>query len=505
MIATLLLMILAFSLTSNTFLVSGDAGGTGKFLTINFKSFTEDPDDTAALLASGVIVTATKVNSGEIFEFIANDPNPVPENPDSQRVGAGTVVMGASTKKSPEWEFKGFSDNVDAETGEYKTVKSGVVTAIFDRISHDVVLTVVGMGTITTGETIVSAANPETISVYHDASVHLIIEPEPGNKISTIESDPFVPINDDPQDPQYTLGPIISDNHFLTVNFVPIMYTIDVSIVSGEGAIELGGVPVVGNSVEVVWGSTPTFDFYPGVDEFGVSYHVSAILVDGDTSDAYYAELTLPDFGESKTSYTLPEVYRDYSLAVTFSLDGQADIPEGLDVTVFLSSAASLTFDDVDVGYATGDEYNTADVLFWDVRVVGDFEGKVIVAFRYNEGDIPAGVNEEDLRLYISDFDSNLYLRCDLNDDGIIDGQDVKLISQFVKHLKHQPSPDELDKYNLTEGDFVIDENDIHVVNSMKNVEWIDITYDVPGYGVDTENNIIYGVVTDHFSIFRGR
>jgi len=78
----------------------------------------------------------------------------------------------------------------------------------------------------------------------------------------------------------------------------------------------------------------------------------------------------------------------------------------------------------------------------------------------------------------------------------VIDGQDVKVISNIVKKSKFLPENWEF--YDL-DGNNAIDEGDIHVVNTMKNIEWIDITL-----GVDTENHIIYGL-TDQFSIFRGR
>ncbi|MHA1532298.1 MAG: hypothetical protein ACTSR6_09905, partial [Candidatus Heimdallarchaeota archaeon] len=123
-IAAGLLMILAMNLTSNISLVSGaQGGGIGKFLTINFVS--SNSEDQPALLASGIIVTATKVKSDKSFIFTANDASSEPNNPPSQRVGAGTVELVISNIPS-DWEFKNFSPNVinvDELTGEYKSVK----------------------------------------------------------------------------------------------------------------------------------------------------------------------------------------------------------------------------------------------------------------------------------------------------------------------------------------------------------------------------------------------
>ncbi|MCW3997427.1 MAG: hypothetical protein NWF10_02525, partial [Candidatus Bathyarchaeota archaeon] len=200
-----------------------------------------------------------------------------------------------------------------------------------------------------------------------------------------------------------------------------------------------------------------------------------------------------------------------HSLAITFSVDGQADIPSGDDVTVFLSSAASLNFNTVSEGYAFGSQIlsiSPGDVVVWEITVDATLGTQVIVALRYDDTGMSPG-EEATLRMYRSDVDYELWLQCDFNGDGVIDGQDVKKISNIVKHPKFLPEPDDptadppyqwyIDTYDLDENG-VIDEQDIHVVNSMKDIEWVDITYGP----VDTFNNIIYGL-TDQFSIFRAR
>jgi hypothetical protein len=107
-------------------------------------------------------------------------------------------------------------------------------------------------------------------------------------------------------------------------------------------------------------------------------------------------------------------------------------------------------------------------------------------------------INENNLRLYRLDVeDYALYLKCDFNKDGVINGQDVKIISNIIKLPKFLPEEDPY-YYDLN-GDNIIDENDVHIVNSIKNVELVDITLEV-----DTENHIIYGI-TDHFSVFKCR
>ncbi|UCE96351.1 MAG: hypothetical protein JSV51_01710 [Candidatus Bathyarchaeota archaeon] len=213
---------------------------------------------------------------------------------------------------------------------------------------------------------------------------------------------------------------------------------------------------------------------------------------------------------EFTQSYQFIEIKEaGHTLAVTFSVDGQADIAGGSNVTVFLSSFASLTFGDVGDGYAFGNELlsiSPGDVVVWEITVDATLGQQVIVALRYDDTGL-SQTEEENLRMYRSDVDYDLWLHCDFNDDGTIDGQDVKVISNIVKHPKFLPDEFEdpelyqlyLDNYDL-DGSGTIDELDIHVVNTMKNIEWIDITYGP----VDTVNNIIYGL-TDHFSIFRGR
>ena len=83
-----LLLILVLNLTSNIFLVFGDAGGTGKFLEIKFTAI--NLADEADLLTSACEVIATKVSSGQFFTYVASNSDTY-----SQKVGAGTVLLEA--------------------------------------------------------------------------------------------------------------------------------------------------------------------------------------------------------------------------------------------------------------------------------------------------------------------------------------------------------------------------------------------------------------------------
>lgn len=121
-------MILAINLTSNISLVSGDSGGTGKFLGIDFQK-----DD---VLGSDCTVTATKLKSGQSFLFNATDTSLNPDANSFNKVGAGTVMLQATPGEA--WNFLGFSVKGDElkgadNTALYKPVKYGIVVAEFER------------------------------------------------------------------------------------------------------------------------------------------------------------------------------------------------------------------------------------------------------------------------------------------------------------------------------------------------------------------------------------
>jgi len=105
------LTILALSiLTTNVLLVNADPDGIGKYLTINVQG-------------EGY-VTATKVNSGEIFLF--NSTN------NQQKVGAGTVLLEAVATEG--WEFVEWTGDYLTGTTEsvyFKTEKYATITAVF--------------------------------------------------------------------------------------------------------------------------------------------------------------------------------------------------------------------------------------------------------------------------------------------------------------------------------------------------------------------------------------
>jgi hypothetical protein len=495
----LLTTILTLSmLFSNILLVQADVGGTGKYLEINFR--TVDPSHQSDLLSSNCKVTATKVSSEQVFTYVASN-----SETHSQKVGAGTVLLEAIPDLANGWVFNHFVINGEEKPNfsDYKTKKYDVVYVFFDRLSWYVAASVVdGIGGTITGDG-VNLGTGGTIPVYHGESATFDFYPDEGYYVSSTIADgtPVAP------DSSYVLGPITEPGHSIAVEFELLTFDIVVSVidtlgqlVDGTGKIWYDGAEITSNpaTITIDYGSTPTFEFVPAE-----TYHLSSVLLD----NADYVDLVLTAFTQNYTFDPVKE--NGHSLAVTFSIDGQADIPAGSNITVFLSSAASLTFDTVGVGYASGTELpplDPNDVVVWEITVVAELGDQIIVALRYDPNNIPEGTAEEDLRLYTSDIgDYLLFIKCDFDGDGGVDGQDVKHISNIIKHPKFLPEPgtpeyqEYLYKYDL-DGDDDIDEEDIHVVNSYKNVEWIDITYGP----VDVENNIIYGL-TDHFSLFRCR
>ena len=472
----LITALLLSSLTFNVILVQGDFPGTGKFLTINFY----DASD------SDCYVTATK-SSGQVFTFLANDTETY-----SQKVGAGTVFLEAIEDEDQGWTFSRFvSDGdlitIDDNSALYQTEKYGEVDAIFNRLSYTIVASVTaGEGSISVDG--IDYGTEETFSVNYGESITFEFNPAEGYYISRVVTD-----SGEIESP-YVLGPITS-NGWINVEFELITFDIEVFVVDGFGEIWFEGVPVADENndinypaiVTIDYGSTPLFEFEP--DPMN---HLSAVLVDRTS----YVDLVLTDFTQTY-QFTTPIKEEGHSLAVTFSPDGLAVNPNGSDVTVFLSNAASLTFYDVGQGTAYGEEIFVlapGDLVAWEITVEAILGDQVIVALKY---DPPPGTNENNLRLYRLDVeDYGLYLKCDFNDDGIVNGQDVKIIANIVKLPKFLP---ENPGYYDLNGDEIIDQNDVHIVNSMKNVESVDITL-----YVNTDNNIIYGI-TDHFSVFKCR
>ncbi len=460
LIVAFLFLILFYSLTANNiFLVKADAGGTGKFLQIEF--LPKLPLDVAD---SKCNVTATKVDSGQVFLFVAEASETY-----MQKVGAGTVLLEAIPDLANGWVFSHWGgDNVvpiTENTAEYKTRKYGVVEAHFERKTYSIIASAGPGGSISPSG---------SVSVVYGGDQTFIFSPNEGYHVSAVW------VDNELQETSlgYTFYEV-KDDHSIFVEFEINKYTITATAHEG-GQVDPEGI------VTVSHGADQTFKFEPNSN-----YHVSAVVVDGN-----YVTLVPTSF---TAEYTFENVIQNgHTIDVYFSLNGEADIPTGNDITVFLDRSVSLTFGSVNVqGTASGKSisfFDPSDVVVWEIYVAsGVYGDQVLVAFLYDEANVIG--DESNLHLYRGDFNWEDYDACDLNDDGIVNGQDVSMVANVIKHEKFNPDPE---IYDVNHDSFV-DEGDVHFVNEMKNVGWTDITF-----GVDITNNIIYGL-TDHFCIFRAR
>ena len=149
--ATILIILILSIISTSSFLVSADQGGTGKFLGIVFKD--AKSVDATALGNSACYAVATKVSSGQEFVFNATDKTDFlsdGETPVSlQRVAAGTVELTAYADFENGWSFShwtyldGTPLEADAEGHYfYKTEKYGTLIAFLERDTIDITVTV---------------------------------------------------------------------------------------------------------------------------------------------------------------------------------------------------------------------------------------------------------------------------------------------------------------------------------------------------------------------------
>lgn len=447
----LLIAILTLSLLGSNIIIVHAGDVTGKTLEITF-------NDSTLGVNSGCWVTATKEASEQEFTFYPPD--------DSYDMAAGTVKLQAYA--GSDWLFLRFEGDpsvlseTDGNVAYYDNKRhGGTVNAVFVKNEYTLTVTPDGSGSVT--------KDPDQTTYQYGDSVILEAFADPGWSFDSWSNDLTGSTN--------PASITITGNMDVTATFTIQTFTITASA-GPNGEISDEGTNTVN------WHSTPKFTFTPDT-----GYHVSAVIVDDS-----YITLVPTEFTESYTFYPIEE---DHTIQVIFALNGEAEVPAGTEVTVFLDSGVSLTFTTVQYsGTAFGTEYFTNDDLeLWDLTILGvTYDGQVLVALRYDDDGL-TDEEEENLRLYRSDslyFDE--FLKADTNGNGRIDGADVSTVANAVKKAEwYQP---ELD----IDGDGKVDQNDVHIVNELKGLEFpVDITFDV-----DIINNIIYGY-TDHFSLFRCR
>jgi len=150
-----LLLLCMLPVALNIQLVQADAGGVGKFLTIE--------------ITDEGFVTATKFESGQTWNFCWADP------PITEKVGAGTVELEAFASNG--WEFSRWEGDLAGTTEnptDYKTVKYGYVVAVFVRKTCTIAASAVGNGTIDpVGEVLVEYGADQTFEFAPDAGNHV--------------------------------------------------------------------------------------------------------------------------------------------------------------------------------------------------------------------------------------------------------------------------------------------------------------------------------------------
>jgi len=353
-----LLLLCMLPVALNIQLVQADVGGTGKFLTIK--------------ITGEGLVTATKVQSGETWNFCWADP------PITEKVGAGTVELEAFASNG--WEFSSWEGDLAGllkNPTDYKTEKYGNVTAVFVRKTFIIAASVLGNGTV---------------------------------------------------DP-------------------------------------IGDVPVE-------FGASQNFEFLPDA-----GYHISAIVIDGNFSDSFLQ------------SYTFNDVTANHTIEVHFSANETATVPSGTAIHVFFASGARLSFTETGGGTATGEQvyYPFGGATAWDISVTFVFTDEVNVTLHYNDTGLSL-IDEQNLRLLR--WDSYEAFRSDVNNDGEVNGQDVSTVANVVKQGEWY------ERVLDVNDDRVVDEHDVHIVNSNVGAVPEDITD-----GISTDLNIIWGT-TSLFSIF---
>jgi len=351
-VSAVLLLVLAFSATAiNTSLVKADAGGIGKFLTIE-------------IVGEGS-VTATKVKSGETWDF--------PPSNITEKVGAGTVLLEA--KASEGWEFSHWEGDLTGTSvnPEYKTEKCGYVRAVFVKKTFTITAIVAPEAPNGYIETSVDGNLTQIwdqldVTVEYGDSQTFSFHPDSGNHTSAIKID----------------SDFIVSALSYTFNHVQKDWTIVVFFsADGEAYVPAGtNVPVdLGGSVSLHFESTEgggtttqaSIDLPPLlVGTSLILWDVSVgVLFDG------IVEIALPYLGTE----TIQHVFRGDSLDALYS-DVNADgVVDGDDVSDVANAIKSLTPHGL---YDANFDVDRNEVLDEnDIHLVNEYKGTTLQSLTF--------------------------------------------------------------------------------------------------------------------------
>jgi hypothetical protein len=467
-----LLLIISFSIASSKIsLVQADPGGYGKYLTIKFAGVPE------GATYNSFIVTATK-KSGHSWIF-----NP----PDQEwKLGAGDVSLTATYPegyKLLSWQDISDPDNpttigeenpIIIKSEKYATI---LVTFVPEIVNLTVNFAGSGTGTVYDGVD------------YHTTSFETEYAYGTQVTLTADENDDsnFDGWSDYLTSSDHTLMITLTEDTRVTASFSLKTWILDIDIF-GEGSVTV----------------TPSYDFYTDGEEAfltfdaGDGYHLSSIEDNGLFADLEGTVFT--------TIYPIT-FHENHEVTVTFSNDGIAEVPIGEQVTVFLSSGASLTFDEVQSsGIALGTDLTSLfydEFLIWAIRTTVSSDN-VLIILQYDESILNSlGIDENSvIGIERADFVG------DVNGDGVVNGQDVSIVANANPSAPGDPNWNTF--LDLT-GDGLINDEDVNLVNdhigdNLDDASW----YLLDGIGedgqirVNTDLNLVFGF-TDHFSIFRGR
>ena len=468
-----LLLIIAFSIASSQISSAhADKGGTGKYLKVSF----ELPDGAPE---QDFNVTATKIKSGHFWVYMP------PEQ--EWKLGAGNVSLQASCPEGyifKSWELWGDSKEIIEGTNPIliKAEKYAEVRVTFVREAVTLTVNFAGSGNGIVNDGVEDHSDSYSKQYYYGAMVSL-------TAIESIDSS-FNGWSGDLNSNEYTETITLSEDMLVTATFNLKTFTLTIHTI-GEGLVTASP-----EQENFNWGEEVILTFTPAD-----GYHLSSVNDNG-----FYVDLVGTDY----TKTILITFYDDHDVTATFDPNGIAVVPEGDDITVFLSSAASLTFATVgDSGIALGTDLTgliSDQWLIWSIRttVFIPQDGGVLIILQYNETILNSlGIDENSITgIERADFVG------DVNGDGVVNGQDVSIVANANPSAPSDPNWNPF--LDLT-GDGLIDDEDVNLVNdhigdNLDDASW----YLLDGIGedgqirVDTDLNLVFGF-TDHFSIFRGR